>query len=112
MGGRRQAESHHSRAADAGRPQRRVGQPPDRAFSSQGARILDATGTGTLDRRRFRDALDAEKNRTFVFPEATDDPWQHILAEQTPRPAFVKFAKECLDQIAKGKAKPLELDQL
>jgi hypothetical protein len=47
-----------------------------------------------------------------VFPEATDDPWQGILAEQTPRPAFAKFAKECLEKIAKGKAKPLELDQL
>ena len=47
-----------------------------------------------------------------VFPEAADDPWESILAEQTPRPAFAKFAKECLEQIAKGKAKPLELDQL
>jgi hypothetical protein len=34
------------------------------------------------------------------------------LAEDTPRPAFAKFAKECLEKIAKGKAKPLDLDQL
>lgn len=47
-----------------------------------------------------------------VFPEATDDPWQGILGEQKPRRAFVEFAKECLDKIAKGKAKPLDLDQL
>jgi hypothetical protein len=47
-----------------------------------------------------------------VFPEAEDDPWQDILAEQTPRPAFAEFAKKCLEKIAKGKASPLELDQL
>lgn len=47
-----------------------------------------------------------------VFPEAADDPWAGILAETTPRPAFAKFAQECLEKIAKGKAKPLELDQL
>ncbi len=47
-----------------------------------------------------------------VFPEPADDPWQGILAETTPRPAFVKFAQECLEEIAKGKAKPLDLDQL
>ncbi len=47
-----------------------------------------------------------------VFPEATDDPWPSILAETTPRPAFVKFAQKCLQEIAQGKAKPLELDQL
>lgn len=47
-----------------------------------------------------------------VFPEATDDPWRGILAEQTPRPAFAEFAKKSLKKIAKGKAKPLELDQL
>ena len=28
------------------------------------------------------------------------------------RPQFAKFAKECLEKIAQGKAKPLELDQL
>ena len=47
-----------------------------------------------------------------VFPEAEDDPWQDILAEQTPRPAFAEFAKKCLEKIAKGKTTPLELDQL
>jgi len=47
-----------------------------------------------------------------VFPEATDDPWEGIFAEKTPRPAFAKFAKKSLEKIAKGKARPLELDQL
>lgn len=47
-----------------------------------------------------------------VFPEAGDDPWESILAEQPPRPAFAKFAEECLEKIAKGKAKPLDLSQL
>jgi hypothetical protein len=47
-----------------------------------------------------------------VFPEAEDDPWKAILAEQTPRPAFAEFSKSCREKIAKGKAKPLRLDQL
>lgn len=47
-----------------------------------------------------------------VFPEATDDPWRSILAEQTPRPAFAKFAEKCLDEIGQGKAERLEIDQL
>jgi hypothetical protein len=47
-----------------------------------------------------------------VFPDAADDPWESILAETTPRPAFAKFAEGCLEQIAKGKAKPLDFDQL
>jgi hypothetical protein len=47
-----------------------------------------------------------------VFPEEADDPWKDILAEKKPRPAFAKFANECLEQIGKGKAKPLDLDRL
>jgi hypothetical protein len=47
-----------------------------------------------------------------VFPEATDDPWESILAETTVRPAFAKLVQQCREDIAKGKAKPLELDQL
>jgi hypothetical protein len=47
-----------------------------------------------------------------VFPEAADDPWASILAEDTPRPAFAAFAKECVEKIGKGKAKPLDLDEL
>ena len=47
-----------------------------------------------------------------VFPDATEDPWQAILAEKTPRPAFAKFVKECEKEIAKGRAKPLDLGQL
>lgn len=45
-----------------------------------------------------------------VFPE--DDPWQAILEEKTPRPAFTKYVEECMKEIARGKAKPLKLDQL
>ncbi len=47
-----------------------------------------------------------------VFSETKDDAWESILAESTPRPAFTQFAQKCIEKIAKGKAKPLELDQL
>ncbi len=47
-----------------------------------------------------------------VFPEPNDDPWEAILNEKTPRPAFVKFAQKCMDEIRQGKAKPLKLEQL
>ena len=47
-----------------------------------------------------------------VFPDAGDDSWQEILAEQKVRPAFAEFAEQCLDKIGKGKAKTLDLDQL
>jgi hypothetical protein len=47
-----------------------------------------------------------------VFPEGSDDPWHSILEETVPRPAFAEFAQECLEKIAKGKAKLLDLDQL
>jgi hypothetical protein len=36
------------------------------ALSAEGARVLDATGTGTADQQRFLTALEAEKNRTFA----------------------------------------------
>ncbi len=36
------------------------------ALSSQGARVLDATGTGTADKQRFLSGLDAEKSRTYA----------------------------------------------
>src|SRR5262249_37715 len=36
------------------------------ALTSQGARVLDATGTGTADKQQFLAALEAEKNRTFA----------------------------------------------
>jgi pyrroloquinoline quinone (PQQ) biosynthesis protein C len=36
------------------------------AFSAQGARVLDATGTGAADKQRFLTALDAEKSRTYA----------------------------------------------
>jgi superfamily II DNA or RNA helicase len=36
------------------------------AFAVQGARILDATGTGAADKQRFLTALEAEKNRSHA----------------------------------------------
>src|SRR5437667_3385344 len=36
------------------------------AFASQGARVLDATGTGTADKQRFLTALDPKKNQTHA----------------------------------------------
>jgi superfamily II DNA or RNA helicase len=36
------------------------------AFSSQGARVLDATGTSATDKQRFLRALEAEKSRTYA----------------------------------------------
>src|SRR4029077_1973253 len=36
------------------------------ALSSQGARVLDATGTGAADKQRFLGALEAEKSRTHA----------------------------------------------
>lgn len=47
-----------------------------------------------------------------VFPEAGDDLWQEILEEHKPRSSFVKFAEKCRQEIARGKAKPLKLDEL
>src|SRR5437868_2147997 len=37
------------------------------ALSSQGARVLDATGTRAPDKQRFLTALEAEKNRTYAM---------------------------------------------
>ena len=36
------------------------------ALSSQGARVLDATGTSAADQKRFLDALEVEKSRTYA----------------------------------------------
>lgn len=47
-----------------------------------------------------------------VFPEATDDPWQQILLDSTPRPALNQWVKEVEEEIAQGKASPLDLGQL
>ena len=47
-----------------------------------------------------------------VFPETADDPWDAILNDPTPRPALIKRIKEVEKQIAQGKARPLNLDDL
>jgi hypothetical protein len=36
------------------------------ALAAQGARVLDATGSGRADKQRFLTALEAEKNRTYA----------------------------------------------
>ena len=47
-----------------------------------------------------------------VFPDSTDDPWQPILNEKTPRPSFLKYVEQCQEEINRGKSKPLDLDDL
>jgi hypothetical protein len=47
-----------------------------------------------------------------VFPEPSDDPWEVILNGRRPRTALAQRIQEVRDQIAKGKAKPLDLDAL
>jgi superfamily II DNA or RNA helicase len=39
------------------------------ALASQGARVLDATGTGAADKQRFLTGLEAEKSRTYATSE-------------------------------------------
>lgn len=53
-------------------------------------------------------------NVLVVFPETADegDPWERILNDPRPRPALAKFVKEAEKEIAQGKAKPLDLNQL
>jgi hypothetical protein len=36
------------------------------AFESQGARVLDATGTGAADKQRFPSALEAQRSCTYA----------------------------------------------
>ncbi|HUQ70247.1 MAG TPA: hypothetical protein VM165_12020 [Planctomycetaceae bacterium] len=47
-----------------------------------------------------------------VFPESVDDPWETILNEETPRPAFLQFVEECQADIKKGMAEPLDSERL
>ena len=48
----------------------------------------------------------------IVFPETADDPWAAILNDPTPRPALSKVVKQVEREIAQGKTKPLNLDDL
>ncbi len=50
-------------------------------------------------------------NVLVVFPEV-EDPWQKILEDTSPRPALDKYVQECREEIAQGKAVPLDLNQL
>jgi hypothetical protein len=67
------------RWADDGKPKAIVRVPPmqgrrsgelvgrlSQAFAAQGARVLDATGTGAADKQRFLTALEAEKSRSHA----------------------------------------------
>ena len=47
-----------------------------------------------------------------VFPEQVEDPWQKILDDPRPRPALEEYVKQCREEIAQGKTRPLDLDQL
>jgi hypothetical protein len=47
-----------------------------------------------------------------VFPENGDDAWERILNDPAPRPALQKFMREVKEEIAQGKATPLDVDQL
>ncbi len=51
-------------------------------------------------------------NVLVVFPEEVEDPWQKILDDPSPRPALDKFVREVQEEIAQGKAIPLDLNQL
>jgi hypothetical protein len=48
----------------------------------------------------------------IVFPQAEPDPWEKILSEATPRASFAEFAAKVKQEIAEGKAQPLDLSQL
>ena len=47
-----------------------------------------------------------------VFPKEADDPWEQILTDPTPRPKLNKLVEQVKKEIAQGKAKPLNLDDL
>ncbi len=47
-----------------------------------------------------------------VFPDGADDPWGGILNDATPRPNLAQWVKEVEEEIAQGKATPLDLNQL
>ena len=47
-----------------------------------------------------------------VFPVPSDDPWEAILNDPRPLPALARRIQQVRDEIAKGKTKPLDLDQL
>lgn len=51
-------------------------------------------------------------NVLVIFPDDGDDPWAGIDAEETVRPSFAEFARKCLAEIAMGKSKRLDLDEL
>ena len=47
-----------------------------------------------------------------VFPEPAQDPWEEILSDPKPRPKLNKLVSQVKKEIAQGKAKPLDLDDL
>jgi hypothetical protein len=56
--------------------------------------------------------LDGPVEVLVVFPELPADPWDRILAEPVPRASFLEFAARIKKEIAEGKTKPLNLDDL
>ncbi len=47
-----------------------------------------------------------------VFPDGANDPWTRILEDASPRPRLAEWVKEVEEEIAQGKAVPLDLGQL
>ncbi len=47
-----------------------------------------------------------------VFPEPSDDPWDAIVNDPRPRPALAQRIEQVRHARAKGKTKPLDLNQL
>jgi hypothetical protein len=48
----------------------------------------------------------------IVFPEAVEDPWEAILQEKEIRPSFAEYMAKAEEEIAQGRAAPLDLNQL
>lgn len=47
-----------------------------------------------------------------IFPDDGDEKWERIINDPTPRPALDQLVREVEEEIAQGKATPLDLDQL
>ena len=47
-----------------------------------------------------------------VFPDPVPDPWEQILADETPRPKLVAAGDEALAEHRTGRTQPLDVGQL
>jgi hypothetical protein len=53
-----------------------------------------------------------EKPVEQSLSEDVDDPWQAVLNEKRPRPAFQKFVDQCQMEIKRGNSRPLNVDSM